>query len=217
MSGGRTALVSAVAIVVIVLGVVYFGVYSVAADEPHWKISAGAIGYVRDRSIATRAGGVSVPDLTDGDRIALGAEHYAAMCTGCHLAPGTSSSELRDGLYPQPPDLSREGARRAPAEQFWIIKHGLKMTAMPAWGASHDDDVIWGLVAFLRQLPGMDSDTYRRMVSEEGEEAADHHEHEHEHDDGKGDIDSSASASGHTSAGGTAHSQSHTTGSQGNH
>jgi hypothetical protein len=24
---------------------------------------------------------------------------------------------------------------------FWLIKHGIKMTGMPAWGASHGDEL----------------------------------------------------------------------------
>ena len=82
------------------------GVYPIGADEPHWSVTERAIALLRDRSVETRAHGISVPDLDDPKRIAEGAEHYAAMCTGCHLAPGAGSSEMRDGLYPTPPNLS---------------------------------------------------------------------------------------------------------------
>jgi hypothetical protein len=34
---------------------------------------------------------------------------------------------------------------------FYIIKHGVRFTGMPAWDLGDDDS--WGLVMLLRQLP----------------------------------------------------------------
>ena len=104
------------------------GVYGIGADEPHWGITEHAIDLLRDSSIEKRARGVVVPDLEDPKRVAEGAEHYAAMCTGCHLAPGMADTELRRGLYPQPPNLSQTHIDD-PAEAFWIIKHGIRKIA----------------------------------------------------------------------------------------
>ncbi|MGQ0835010.1 MAG: c-type cytochrome [Gammaproteobacteria bacterium] len=119
---------------------------------------------VRDRSVATRSSDIAVPSLDDPKLIAVGAEHYAEMCTGCHLAPGLRDTEIRAGLYPKPPNLAEHGEHRAPEETFWIIKHGFKMTGMPAWGLTHDDESIWGMVAFVRRLPDLSPDAYRELV-----------------------------------------------------
>ena len=155
--------VTVAAVVLLAVGVAAFaGAYNVAADDPHWSTTNNLLQWARDRSIAARVGTQVVPNLADQDLIALGAEHYAAMCSGCHLAPGLSGSELQAGLYPQPPDLSRK--QRPPSEQFWIIKHGIKMTGMPAWGTTHDDEAIWGLVAFVRQIPRLDATEYAALV-----------------------------------------------------
>ena len=51
-----------------------------------------------------------------------------------------------------------------PAETFWIIKHGIKMTAMPAWGKTHDDRLIWDMVAFVRKLPGLSPAQYQAIT-----------------------------------------------------
>ena len=80
--------------------------------------------------------------------VAAGAERYAALCVGCHLAPGVTKSDLRPGLYPHPPNLSQEDSRDA-QRAFWTIKHGIKMSAMPAWGKSLDDAAIWDIVQQL--------------------------------------------------------------------
>jgi mono/diheme cytochrome c family protein len=157
---------------------VYEGAYDVGADQPHWRLTARVLGVIRDRSIAVRASGLAVPDLADPDLIALGAEHYAEMCTGCHLTPGAPDTELRRGLNPQPPRLALPGTR-TPAEAFWIIKHGIRMTGMPAWGATHDDRAIWGLVAFTRKLPTLDAAAYSKLTG-----AAEHESHDHDQADG---------------------------------
>jgi len=111
------------------------------------------------------------------------------MCTSCHLAPGMKDTELRPGLYPRPPNLS-EGEVE-PREAFWIIKHGLKMTAMPAWGLSHDDATIWSMVAFLQKLPGMTAAQYKEMVAkappdEDMDQTDGEGAHGHAHDDDHG-------------------------------
>jgi mono/diheme cytochrome c family protein len=142
----------------------YSGAYNVAADEPHSSIAARALATIRDRSIAIRAEPLQVPNLANPALIAQGAEHYADMCTGCHLAPGMADSEMRQGLYPKPPNLTQRRAR-SPAESFWIIKHGIKMSAMPAWGSTHDDQTIWAIVAFLQQLPTLDASEYSALAA----------------------------------------------------
>src|ERR1700689_1235197 len=76
------------------------GVYDIAADTPHAGGTRELIGYVRGRSSAALARQVRVPDLGNPKMLAEGAEHYDAMCTGCHLAPGLPENEMRPGMNP---------------------------------------------------------------------------------------------------------------------
>jgi len=173
------------------------GSYDIAADRPHWALTENVIEAVRDRSIARHAEGIAVPDLDDPARIKRGAEHYAEMCTSCHLAPGMEGTELREGLYPQPPDLSKHGVHDA-AEAFWVIKHGVKLTAMPAWGRSHDDVAIWDMVAFVRQLPKLDKTAFEAMAGRAADDGHGGHEHgHHDHDGAHDDADDHDHADAH--------------------
>ena len=165
-------------------GFVYSGVYEIGADDPHWSVTSELVEALRERSIAARSRGIDVPrDLGTIERARRGAGNYDAMCTGCHLKPGMEDSEIRKGLYPQPPDLTKDAA--APdeaARRFWIIKHGLKMTAMPAWSRSGvDDDTIWDMVALLQRLPALSPEQYDELVeSSEGHtHAGAGHKHQH--------------------------------------
>ena len=143
---------------------IWSGIYNPGADSPHWKLTYLLLQAAREEAVERHASTVALPrDLDDAQLILKGAGQYAAMCTGCHLAPGMQDSEIRPGLYPQPPNLSKVSVE--PREAFWVIKHGIKMSAMPAWGTTHDDATIWSMVAFLLRLPGMTPDQYKAMVA----------------------------------------------------
>jgi mono/diheme cytochrome c family protein len=154
----------------------FSGVYDIGADAPHWPATEWLIGKLRDRSMEARSEALSMPRLDDPAMIAKGAAHYDEMCVGCHLSPGAKDNEFREGLYPQPPKLA-DPWPSDPRRQFWAIKHGIKMTAMPAWGKSHDDDTIWAIVAFLQKLQGMTPEQYAAATAKAGESPAGSHHH----------------------------------------
>ena len=144
---------------------IYGGLYNIGADAPHSRLVFGALQELRERAISSYSRDVRPPaDLNSSQRIAAGAGLYNEMCTGCHLGPGVERSELSQGLYPSAPELAR-GDDLTPAQQFWVIKHGVKLTAMPAWGKTHTDQLIWDMVAFIRQLPRMNAAQYQAAVA----------------------------------------------------
>ena len=169
---------------------IYAGLYNIAADVPHTQPVYWLFETVRDRSIAARARDIIVPnDLDDPNRISRGAGQYAEMCSGCHLAPGMKRTEISRGLYPRAPELRRK-TDLTPAEQFWIVKHGVKMTGMPAWGITHEDELLWDVVAFVRRLPELTPDQYETLVKNAPKheelmqemEMGGEHEHNGEHE-----------------------------------
>jgi mono/diheme cytochrome c family protein len=163
---------------VLAVGLVLGGVYNVAADAPHTGFIFSLLETVRDRSIANHAQGIAVPnDLGDAKRIAAGASEYAEMCSQCHLAPGMDKTEISQGLHRSAPEFAR-GDNLTAAEQFWVVKHGVKFTAMPAWGPTHEDALLWNLVAFIRKMPSLSAAQYKAMTAEASEE---HEQMMHQH------------------------------------
>jgi len=158
-----TTLVLVALTLVAAAGFIYSGAYDVAASEPDSALTRWVLITARDRSIDRRAAAITVPSLSDPQLIQEGFEHYHEMCTGCHLAPSIYNSEIREGLNPQPPILAKLVPKSSPARLFWVIKNGVKMTAMPAWGGSHSDQMIWAIVAFLERLPNMTSEEYQAL------------------------------------------------------
>lgn len=144
---------------------IYAGIYNIGADAPHSRLVYTTLDQLRERAIANYSRNLVPPaDLDSPKRIQAGAGLYSEMCTGCHLGPGIEKTELSQGLYPQAPELARTTNHTA-AQQFWIIKHGIKLTAMPAWGRTHNDKLIWDMVAFLRTLPKLSPEEYKAAVA----------------------------------------------------
>lgn len=142
------------------------GVYNVAADVPHWRVTFLLLEAVRERSIAVHSEGIEVPPLNSEGLVTTGFPHFHDTCRLCHGAPGYQREEFAEGLYPKPPLLSSHEVQREneDRELYWIVKNGLKMTGMPSFGKTHSEEQLWGMVAFLRRLPSLDPQTYKQMV-----------------------------------------------------
>ncbi len=173
---------------------VWSGAYNIGADDPHWSVTHTIIESLRERSIDARLDGIQAPNLEDPERIRLGALNYSGMCTGCHLSPGVDDTEIRPGLYPTPPNLAKAGPDD-PRHTFWVIKHGIKMSAMPAWGKTHTDEQMWNMVAFLQKLPSMSPAQYESLGGKPPAEDDDHmHEGGADHHGGGAHDESSQSS-----------------------
>lgn len=80
---------------------------------------------------------------------------YGQHCAICHgtAAGASSASPVAKGLYPAPPQLADEGVEDDPeGVSYWKIKHGIRLTGMPAWGRSLSDRQIWALALFLKHM-----------------------------------------------------------------
>lgn len=167
----RHIIVTSAVLGAIAIGAVVFawtGVYNIGADNAHTKPVYSMLQMARERSITARANKLHPPpNLDDAALIRQGAGNYNAMCTGCHLAPGMAETELSKGLYPSPPNLSTADIGD-PSHHFWVIKHGIKASGMPAWGKSMSDEYIWNMVAFLQQMPKLNAEQYKAMVASSG-------------------------------------------------
>lgn len=150
------------------------GAIDIGADTPHPPVIHDLIVWVREQSISRQSRNIEPPsDLADAERVRRGAGNYETMCSNCHLAPGIDDTEIRKGLYPQPPDLTKPQPDPSDARRFWIIRHGIKASGMPAWQkGGMDDAAIWDMTAFLKALPAMSAAQYRQQVA-----ASDGHRH----------------------------------------
>lgn len=155
--------------------VMYSGLVNVAADEPHSDLVYWLLEETRENSIKIAAQDIEVPDLSDPELLLTGGTDYEFMCSGCHLKPDQSESDMSIGLYPAPPNLALASTEHEGHEHgddvevarknFWVIKHGIKASGMPAWGKTHDDQRIWAMVAFIKQLPTLTPEQYQVLTA----------------------------------------------------
>ncbi len=152
------------------------GIYNIAATEPHWPITSSFVETLRDRSISAHSKDIRVPEVNDAESSVMAFSHYHEMCRLCHGAPGYLPEEFAKGLYPSPPDMTSGHLKKelSQAEIYWIAEYGIKLTGMPAFGPTHDEKELWGLVALVTKIPQMSPEDYRRQVQkmdqkEEGE------------------------------------------------
>src|SRR2546430_1935742 len=127
---------------------IYSSWYDVAASKPHLALTWHLLQQTNECLVAVRAADIQPPDLSRQDLIKKGAEHYHRNCAVCHGAPGIPLGKIGQGLMPQPPELAKKAGEWTSAELYWIVKHGIKMTGMPAWGKTHKGEGLWAIVAF---------------------------------------------------------------------
>jgi cytochrome c553/cytochrome c5 len=143
------------------------GVIPIKASSGHWAITGWFLDFSKRRSVATHTTRLKTPPLDDARLVLKGAGHYEVGCAACHGSPKLQTPRIAQAMTPPPPYLPPRINRWEPEELFYIVKHGIKFTGMPAWPAQQRDDEVWAVVAFLRALPELDEGEYRRLVGGE--------------------------------------------------
>ncbi|WP_119681931.1 c-type cytochrome [Indioceanicola profundi] len=145
------------------LFVVYTGAFNVAATEEHASVTRWAFDTTFHNSVQQRAEGIEIPEGFSPTANGTGASEYKAMCQHCHAGPGVERAEWAMGMRPLPPHLTEAAAEWKPEEVFWLAKHGVKMSGMPAFGPTHDDQTLWAIAAFVKALPAMTPEEYAAL------------------------------------------------------
>jgi mono/diheme cytochrome c family protein len=164
------AFIGALAIIVAIAAAIYFfgGFFNVGQTAANPAIVDWALASVRGASVAAR-GTEPPPDNLDKDEtVKAGARVYSTIgCVNCHGGPPNANwAKWSEGLKPVPADLKVMAKERTAGQLFWVIKNGVKFTAMPSFGmAGATDEQVWQLVAFIKKLPGMTDADYQAWTA----------------------------------------------------
>jgi mono/diheme cytochrome c family protein len=150
------------------------GAVNVGADVKPGLIERTLAPWALDRSVAKHAPKEKNPDAGDLAAIATGLDHYRENCVICHGAPDVAGAELSKGLNPPAPSLGKGQDDTPDGELFWVVKHGIRMTPMPAFGPTHTDEEIWKIVAFIRHLPDLTAQERDSLRPADGAETRHH-------------------------------------------
>ena len=163
----RWLVMSAVLLVLMHLGgflVATEGIISIKASSGHWAVTRWFLNFAKERSVTTHTLGKKAPPLDAPWMAVKGATHYETGCRSCHGSPDTPQPHVAKRMTPPPPSLASINSKFEPVELFYIIKHGIKFTGMPAWPAEKRDDEVWAMVAFLLIYPEMGPADYPRLA-----------------------------------------------------
>ncbi len=93
------------------------------------------------------------PIPADEENLLAGVRLYKANCLMCHGASDGEASNVAAGLYQKPPQFGFHDVTDDPeGRTFWVIKHGLRMTGMPAYSPSLQDTEVWQIALFLKHM-----------------------------------------------------------------
>ncbi|HZH05157.1 MAG TPA: cytochrome c, partial [Lautropia sp.] len=156
--------VAVAALLVAGTALTWSGVFNVAASSGHWAITDWFLHWAMRNSVRTHAALSVEAPAAEREHLVSAAGHYAANCAPCHGAPGVPLPPVMQAATPPPPDLAGTVGSWTDPQLFWIIKHGVKFTPMPAWPALDRDDEIWRMAGFVRRLPSMSPAEYRELA-----------------------------------------------------
>jgi predicted CXXCH cytochrome family protein len=125
-----------------------------ARDEPS-SLERVVARAVRNLAIPARAVKAKNPWQATPDNLKEARDVFMDRCATCHGTDGSGQSLVGRNLYPKAPDLrSPETQKLTDGQIYYIIRNGVRLTGMPAWGDVHreQDDASWKLVLFVRDL-----------------------------------------------------------------
>ena len=161
---------AAVAVVLLLLAglggflVATSGVIPLTASSGHWAVTEWILQFGKRRSVSTHTLTMQELRFDEPWLVMKGAGHYESGCRPCHGSPGVPTPRIAAAMLPLPPYLSTRVAEWSPEELFYIVKHGIKFTGMPAWQTQQRDDEVRAMVAFLLEMPNLDEESYERLV-----------------------------------------------------
>ncbi|MGC2458874.1 MAG: c-type cytochrome [Gallionellaceae bacterium] len=149
--------------VALTLGVALIGAYALVqsglipanADAKPGRLETWMAGTSLDATLRRDAPKEQNPVALNEQNLLEGVHLFAKNCAVCHgSAKGdASATPIAKGLYQKPPQFATDGVEDDPeGDSFWKIKHGIRLTGMPAFGNSLSDREIWTLALFLKHM-----------------------------------------------------------------
>ena len=111
-------------------------------------------------------------------QVLAGARAFDEMCSPCHRPPASGDTPVSAGLSPAPPRLTQLLHHLTPEQAFWVVKNGVRMTGMAAFGRTHSDEELWQLVSFLDAAQDLDAAGYQALL-ERARASGEQHQHRH--------------------------------------
>jgi thiosulfate dehydrogenase len=142
---------------VVLAGVGYFavkaGIVPANADSKPAPLESWVANTALDAALERDTKGLTNPIQPSDENLITGVHLYAENCAICHGAADAKPSNPAQGFYIEAPQLAKDGVEEDPeAASFWVVKHGIRFTAMPSFATTLQDEEIWKIAMFLKQM-----------------------------------------------------------------
>ena len=154
------AIATAISAALLGVAVVELGWYDVGATNRHSNLTQWVTHEAMIHSVRRHARDVESPARFTAAQVVGGFCQYEAHCVACHGAAAAARAPWVSGLEPSPPYLLDAPQQFTSGQLLWIVRHGIKMTGMPAWRDSMSDAQIRDVVAWLEVSTKLPPQTY---------------------------------------------------------
>jgi mono/diheme cytochrome c family protein len=131
------------------------GVLPVQADVIPSRVETMLLGSALRASVVRHAPNDNNPISPSEEHLIAGAKLYQQMCSRCHGVANESENLYGHSFYPPAPKLLLSRPSYTDSQMFWLIKHGIRNTAMPAWGSLLSNEEIWTVVTFIQKADSL--------------------------------------------------------------
>ncbi len=128
------------------------GYFNFSADTETSNFEKKIAMSAMDESVEHHAPQAKNPLQPNDETFIAGARLYRDNCAGCHGDPSHMATQLGDSFNPPAPQFWMDSPDMPEYENFYIIKHGIRWTAMPTWNKKLSDAQIWQIVTLLSHL-----------------------------------------------------------------
>jgi len=142
---------------VVLAGVGYLavkaGIIPANADSKPTALENWIANTALDAAVERDTKGLKNPIQPSDENLTIGVHLYAENCAICHGASDAKPSNPAQGFYIDAPQLAKDGVEEDPeTASFWKVKHGIRFTAMPSFTTTLQDEQIWKIAMFLKQM-----------------------------------------------------------------
>ena len=144
-------------VAVIVLGAAIFCYIRFGFVDPRASIPVGSLEKklampALDASVERRAPEVKNPLEANLANLVAGMKIYQASCAGCHGDIHQPHGAFGDALYPRAPQFLEDTPDMPENQNFYIVRHGIRFSGMPANEKTLNEQQTWEVVTFLSQI-----------------------------------------------------------------
>jgi mono/diheme cytochrome c family protein len=142
------------------------GLAPIHGDTKPSALESTVMSFAVRASLRRHANEIASMPAANEQAIVAGGKLYMQGCAGCHGELGKPFHEDRAN-FPPVPQLTTVGTCHSQTEIAWVIKHGIRMTAMSAYGRFYTQEQLSQLAAFVKGSSQLSKSTVDLILAKE--------------------------------------------------